>query len=156
MLGNKRANTQPEVALRSSLHRSGMRFRKDLSVSVAGARVRPDIVFPRARLAVFVDGCFWHGCPQHGHVPRRNLEYWTPKLQRNRMRDSRTSELLRDAGWTVMRFWEHDDIGLATLTIAQVLGEKSELDLTQQPTAKPIMPPVARSSKNDLEGPALH
>ncbi|WP_278256735.1 hypothetical protein [Nocardioides convexus] len=79
MLGNRRVDTKPEVAIRSALHRAGLRFRKDYRLDLGGARLRPDIAFTRAKVAVFVDGCFWHACPVHGTQPRSNADYWTPK-----------------------------------------------------------------------------
>src|SRR6266487_1947247 len=81
MKGNRRVNTKPEVQLRCALHRTGMRYRVDLPIMVPGCRVRPDIVFTRHRLAVFVDGCFWHGCPQHFVPSKTSVEYWSSKLQ---------------------------------------------------------------------------
>ena len=69
---------------------------------------RPDFIFRRARLAIFVDGCFWHGCPKHGRRPGSNRAYWLPKLRRNRERDIAVKRSLRSAGWTVIRLWEHD------------------------------------------------
>jgi DNA mismatch endonuclease (patch repair protein) len=75
---------------------------------VQGIRREADLLFPRARLAVFVDGCFWHGCPQHGTSPRNNAEWWRSKLDRNRARDADTEAKLRDAGWDVVRVWEHE------------------------------------------------
>src|SRR5262245_47670286 len=84
MRGNRRTDTKPEVALRSALHRRGIRFRKDAHVIAADVRVKADILFRRHRTAVFVDGCFWHGCPQHGNKPKANAGYWGPKLERNR------------------------------------------------------------------------
>jgi len=112
MQGNRRRDTRPERSIRSALHARGMRYRVDFPIRpVAGARpIRPDIVFPRARLAVFIDGCFWHGCPKHGTQPNRNAHYWTAKLKRNVERDRRHDVLLRGAGWTVLRIWEHDDV----------------------------------------------
>jgi DNA mismatch endonuclease, patch repair protein len=107
MRGNRRADTRPERAIRSLLHAAGLRFRKDHRVDVPGARVRPDIVFTRRRLAVFVDGCFWHRCPRHGVSPSHNPAYWGPKLDRNVQRDRRVDAALREAGWTVLRIWEH-------------------------------------------------
>ena len=108
MRGNRRANTRPEVALRSELHRRGLRFRKDYFLPIRGARgIRADVVFTRARLAVFVDGCFWHGCPEHGHTPKRNTGYWGPKLKRNRRRDQLVTSRLSEDGWRVIRLWEH-------------------------------------------------
>lgn len=105
---NRRTGTKPEVALRSELHRRGLRFRKDHLVRCDDIRARVDIVFTRQRLAVFVDGCFWHGCPDHQVVPQRNREYWVPKLGANRERDARVDAALRSAGWRVVRIWEHE------------------------------------------------
>lgn len=110
MRANPRRDTQPEILLRSELHRRGLRFRKDLLLRVPGRSVRPDIVFTRARLAVFVDGCFWHACPKHGNHPRVNTDYWRPKLARNVARDRAVDEALAQAGWKVLRAWEHEPI----------------------------------------------
>lgn len=108
MRANPRTGTDPEMALRSELHRRGLRFRKDLPLRVRDRVVRPDIVFTRARLAVFVDGCFWHVCPEHGTQPKSNTDYWRPKLERNVARDLSVNEALADAGWRVLRAWEHE------------------------------------------------
>lgn len=108
MRANRRSGTRPEVAVRSALHRAGLRFRKDLPVPVQGGRVRPDVVFTRARLAVFIDGCFWHSCPVHGTRPRANADFWAAKLKRNNERDRRDTGRLEEAGWTVLRVWEHE------------------------------------------------
>ncbi|MCL8251356.1 very short patch repair endonuclease [Aeromicrobium fastidiosum] len=113
MLGNKGRDTKPELALRSSLHRAGLRFRKDYRLDVGGLRCRPDIAFTRLRVAVFVDGCFWHCCPEHGVSPKRNSEYWGPKLRRNVERDALQTKALIAAGWTVIRVWEHEPIAEA-------------------------------------------
>lgn len=111
MRANRRSNTKPEVALRSALHRLGYRYRKDHRLDLpAGVRVRPDIVFTRRRVAVFVDGCFWHVCPKHGREPTRNEWYWSPKLRRNVERDRRADRALADAGWLIVRVWEHEDV----------------------------------------------
>lgn len=113
MRANPRANTKPELRVRSALHTLGHRFRKNLAVEAVGVRVRPDIVFPRCQVAVFIDGCFWHSCPEHGNVPRANSHYWRPKLERNIARDQHVNEALRAAGWRVIRVWEHtplDDV----------------------------------------------
>jgi DNA mismatch endonuclease (patch repair protein) len=107
MRGNRRVDTGPEPQVRSLLHASGFRYRTDYRLDVPGARVRPDIVFTRRRLAVFIDGCFWHRCPEHGTSPRANTHYWAPKLERNVARDQRVDQALRVAGWTVLRIWEH-------------------------------------------------
>lgn len=119
--GNRRSGTRPEVALRSSLHRRALRFRKDLNVDAGERKVRPDIVFTRARVAVFVDGCFWHGCPEHRVVPGRNREYWIPKLRRNVERDRDVDRALGSAGWLVVRVWEHEDPVAAAERVARIL-----------------------------------
>jgi DNA mismatch endonuclease (patch repair protein) len=109
MQGNRRTDTQPEVALRSLLHRRGLRFRKDHPVDVGGRRVRPDIVFPAARVAVFVDGCYWHGCLEHKTLPKTNTEFWAKKISGNVARDREVDHALSDVGWLVLRFWEHEE-----------------------------------------------
>jgi DNA mismatch endonuclease (patch repair protein) len=109
MKSNRRRDTTPELALRSALHRLGLRFRVDSAPLPDLARRRADIVFRRAQVAVFVDGCFWHGCPAHGTVPRSNAGYWVPKLHRNRERDAETDAALEMAGWLPIHVWGHDD-----------------------------------------------
>jgi DNA mismatch endonuclease (patch repair protein) len=102
----RRRDTPAEVALRRELHRRGRRFR--VIFKVPGNRRRTiDIAFPRQRLAVFIDGCFWHGCPDHGNMPSSNLEWWIVKLGANAARDKDTDRLLESGGWTVLRLWEH-------------------------------------------------
>jgi DNA mismatch endonuclease, patch repair protein len=108
MSRNRKRDTRPERAVRSALHARGLRFRVDHRLVLEELAVRPDIVFTRARLAVFIDGCFWHACPEHGTAPARNVEYWTPKLRRNVERDRRVDRALAAAGWTVLRAWEHE------------------------------------------------
>lgn len=115
---NKRVDSKCEVALRSHLHRRGLRFRKDLLVRVEGLRVHPDVVFTKAKVAVFVDGCFWHGCPTHATTPKSNTSYWGPKLAANGMRDRRVDAALAAGGWTVIRIWEHEDPHAAAALIA--------------------------------------
>lgn len=105
-----RRDTEPELAIRKELHRLGLRFRVDFPIVPGTLRRRVDIVFRRARVAVFVDGCFWHRCPIHGPAyPGTNRWYWGPKLQRNEDRDRDTDERLETAGWRVLRIWEHED-----------------------------------------------
>lgn len=108
MRANRRADSKPEVTLRSGLHRLGCRFRKDFRIDLDGVRVRPDIVFTRQKVAVFVDGCFWHVCPIHGRYPTVHEWYWTPKLRRNVERDRIADRALIEAGWAVVRVWEHE------------------------------------------------
>jgi DNA mismatch endonuclease (patch repair protein) len=125
MKGNRKTDTRPELALRSALHRSGLRFRKDHTVKVDGGRtIRVDVVFPRAKLAVFVDGCFWHRCPQHGTEPKSNTGYWGSKLDRNVERDRETDERLRRAGWEVLRIWEHETVEVGSRRVRAHLGNQ--------------------------------
>ncbi|HET9258404.1 MAG TPA: very short patch repair endonuclease, partial [Pseudonocardiaceae bacterium] len=122
MQANRRTDTKPEVSLRSALHRSGYRYRKDLSLTLAsGVRVRPDIVFTARKVAVFVDGCFWHVCPEHGRQPTTNEWYWTPKLRRNIERDRQADAALREAGWLVVRVWEHESTESAVAAVVSAL-----------------------------------
>jgi DNA mismatch endonuclease (patch repair protein) len=118
MRANKGRDTGPEVALRSALQRKGMRFRKRVRVELPDRSVRPDVVFTRQRVAVFVDGCFWHRCPEHGSDPRANSDYWEPKLARNVERDKAVDRALSHAGWKVVRIWEHEDPAQAAEMIA--------------------------------------
>jgi DNA mismatch endonuclease, patch repair protein len=122
MRANPRRDTSPEVILRSHLHRAGLRFRKDLQLRVGASFTRPDIVFPRQRLAVFIDGCFWHGCPRHGTTPKHNAWYWRPKLAANRARDLTRTAQLRRGGWIVRRYWEHEDAALVAQRLAALLA----------------------------------
>lgn len=108
MQGNRRRDTAPELRVRRLLHARGLRYLVD-HAPLAGVRRRADLVFRGPRVAVFIDGCFWHGCPDHGMTPRTNTAFWSAKLSRNQERDAETDILLRDAGWVVLRFWEHDD-----------------------------------------------
>ena len=121
MKGNRSKDTGPELRLRSALHRRGLRFRKNLQVGVGTRRPRADIVFTRQRVAVFVDGCFWHGCPQHGRKPSSNSGYWDAKLTRNAERDRETDALLSAAGWRVIRVWEHETTDDAVAKVEAVL-----------------------------------
>lgn len=118
---NRRTGTKPEIRLRSALHRRGHRFRKDHLLRVGTVRVRPDVLFTRWKVAVFVDGCFWHGCPDHHHVPKSNGDYWVPKLAANVESDRRVDAALTEAGWIVLRIWEHDDVAGAVAQIEAAL-----------------------------------
>lgn len=123
MRANRRTGTKPEITLRSALHARGLRFRKDLRLDLPGRRVRPDIVFTRRKLAVFVDGCFWHSCPEHGRQPGVNEWYWSPKLARNVERDGLVNAALSDAGWSVVRVWEHEPVEEAVRRVLIALDE---------------------------------
>jgi len=116
MQRQRRRDTVPELALRSLLHRRGFRYRVD--APLPGLRRRADLLFPGARVAVFVDGCFWHGCPDHGTWPRQNAPWWREKIESNQRRDRDTDERLRANGWVVLRVWEHEDVGDAAERIA--------------------------------------
>jgi DNA mismatch endonuclease (patch repair protein) len=121
MKANRKRDTGPELRLRSLLHRRGLRFRVNLEVDMPGLKVRPDIVFPRNRVAAFVDGHFWHSCRWHGTQPRSNSHYWRPKLERVVRRDRKVKTLLRKAGWTVLRLWEHVPAGKAADLVARAI-----------------------------------
>jgi len=97
-----RFDTEPEMKLRSALWRLGLRYFKNRRI--AGAR--PDLCFPGLRLVIFVDGCFWHGCPSHYSAPKNNAAFWRKKIERNQLRDRKDDESLNASGWTVLRFWE--------------------------------------------------
>lgn len=118
-----RRDTRPEVALRRELHRRGMRFR--VQVKVPGNRRRTiDIAFTRARLAVYVDGCFWHGCPEHHVQPRANSEWWAWKVARNKARDEDTDRQLADQGWMSLRVWEHEDVESAANMVVDAYSRR--------------------------------
>jgi DNA mismatch endonuclease, patch repair protein len=109
MQGNRSVDTRHEVALRSELHRRGLRFRKHVAL-VPGVRFRPDVVFPRQRIVVECLGCFWHRCPVDGVTPRTNSCYWRAKLEGNVLRDERNAKAVADAGWQLIVVWEHEDL----------------------------------------------
>jgi len=115
-----RRDTAPELALRREFWRRGLRYRVDVA-PIRGRR-RADVVFTRDRVAVYVDGCFWHRCPLHGTTPRSNQEWWTAKLDANVARDRATDEELSAAGWTVVRVWEHEDPAVAALRVKAAVG----------------------------------
>jgi DNA mismatch endonuclease (patch repair protein) len=128
------ADTGPELALRRALWAAGHRYR--LNSKLTG---RPDIVFPRQRVAVFVDGCFWHGCPEHAVKPKTNSDFWSRKLAGNIERDGRVNAGLENQGWRVVRIWEHEieaDVNSAVLKIAQALAGISKSRIgTEGPSA---------------------
>lgn len=126
MQANRRSNTKPEVVLRSALHRLGYRYRKDLRLDLGDVKVRPDIVFTARKVAVFVDGCFWHVCPEHGRQPVTNEWYWTPKLRRNMERDQIVNAALKAAGWSVIRLWEHEDLASAVDAVVAAVEPGSQ------------------------------
>jgi DNA mismatch endonuclease (patch repair protein) len=131
MRSTKRRDTKPELELRRALFRMGLRFRVD--VPIDGSRRRTDIVFRSDRLAVYVDGCFWHSCPEHGSVPKQNTEWWIHKLATNVARDADTDARLRADGWTVLRFWEHEDPEVVAEVVAgELLALRAAAPLKQR------------------------
>lgn len=123
MQANRSRDTAPELAIRRILHAQGFRYR------VAARPLKPvrrtaDLVFRSARVAVFVDGCFWHRCPDHATDPQTNSNYWRPKLERNVERDRETDVLLANAGWLSVRVWEHEDPGKAARRIARIVTKR--------------------------------
>lgn len=125
MQANRRRDTKPERALRRLLHARGLRYRVDYRVGQGNAAPRPDIAFTAARVAVFVDGCFWHGCPEHAAVPTLNSDYWAPKLVRTRERDAEDDRQLLALGWRVIRVWEHDDFPAAADRIEAAVRDRA-------------------------------
>jgi DNA mismatch endonuclease (patch repair protein) len=125
MENQARRDTGIERALRSSLHRRGLRFFVD-KAPLRGLRRRADILFPRARVAVYVDGCFWHGCPEHGTWPKANSEWWRNKIETNIARDLDTNRRLIGEGWTVIRVWEHEDVSVATDRVATTVYQAAQ------------------------------
>lgn len=122
MRSNRRVDTKPEARLRSALHRRGFRFRKDYPIRFAERRiVHADIAFTRKKVAVFVDGCFWHSCPEHGTMPRSNQDYWIPKIRQNVERDRQVMDGLRNSGWCVIRIWEHIELEDAIARVLRLL-----------------------------------
>jgi DNA mismatch endonuclease (patch repair protein) len=123
MRANRGRDTGPELALRRALHARGLRYRVDHPLPFDRRR-RADILFTRAKVAVFIDGCFWHGCPEHGTTPRTNSAFWAEKIARNRARDEDTTDRLREAGWLVLRFWEHEVPDRCAATVARTVERR--------------------------------
>lgn len=124
MQSQRQHDTKPELLIRSELHRRGKRFRVNRP-PIPEMRRRADILFPRQRVAVFVDGCFWHGCPQHGTWPKANAAWWKKKIETNIARDRDTDQLLATKGWIAVRIWEHDDIRESAERIISVLENRA-------------------------------
>lgn len=120
----RRRDTVPELALRRELHARGLRYRVDRA-PVPAVRSRADLVFGPARVAVYVDGCFWHCCPQHRTAPKANAEFWAAKLEGNRRRDRETDHLLRAYGWESVRVWEHEEATHAADRVESILRSRT-------------------------------
>jgi DNA mismatch endonuclease (patch repair protein) len=129
MQATPRRDTPCELAIRSAVHKLGLRYRVDWSIP--GTRRRADLAFPGARVAVFVDGCFWHGCPTHGTWPKANAQWWRDKINTNIRRDRETDDRLQRDGWRVLRFWEHEQIGPAARKIALAVRQRTALTSTE-------------------------
>ena len=115
MKNQRIADTKPESEIARACFRLGLRYRKN--VEIPEAKTRADLVFPRHKLAVFVDGCFWHGCPRHYKTPKTRSEWWDAKIDRNKTRDAKKTRKLRRLGWKVVRVWEHVEPEKAAMKI---------------------------------------
>ncbi len=127
MIANKGKDTKPETMLRAALHKRGLRYRVGIR-PIPDLRRTADVVFTKARVAVFVDGCYWHGCPDHYRPAKRGADFWREKIAGNRVRDCETTEALSDAGWLVVRVWEHEDPELAAQKVASVVRARQDTD----------------------------
>lgn len=155
MRSNRRRDTSPERRLRSALHARGWRFRVDLAISATSGRARPDLAFTRRRVAVFVDGCFWHCCPIHGRPPVSNGGYWGPKLARNVQRDRLDTERLETTGWTVVRLWEHIPLEQGVELVERALDAAGQPQTVSARELQPVtVAPVLRHSKQPRSGAA--
>ena len=123
MQRQRRRDTSLELAIRRRLHALGYRFRVDHRLEPS-LRVRGDIVFTKRRLVVFVDGCFWHGCPEHATAPKNNAAWWREKLRANMERDRRNRDTLRELGWIVVSVWEHESVAAATQRVVEALENR--------------------------------
>ncbi|MET7294528.1 very short patch repair endonuclease [Streptomyces griseoloalbus] len=142
MTANKSRDTKPERQLRSLLYRQGLRYRVDAR-PIRDLRRTADLVFPKARVAVFVDGCYWHGCPEHYRPAVKRSRWWQEKIEGNRARDTDTNSRLREQGWTVVRVWEHEAPHLAAAKVISALERCS---------ATPGSPSLAGSPQPSVAG----
>ncbi|MGW1778568.1 very short patch repair endonuclease [Streptomyces sp. NPDC002143] len=149
MRANKSRDTKPELALRRAVHARGLRYRV-AARPIKELRRTADLVFTKARVAVFLDGCFWHGCPEHHTVAVRNGGYWASKVERNRTRDVDTDRRLAEAGWTVVRVWEHEDPIQAATRVEKSVAEarRTQQRRTATPPEKPHSPQIQRSPES--------
>ena len=127
MKSQRQQDTKPEVLLRSALHRMGYRYRINIA-PLSGMRSRADVVVPRIKVAVFVDGCFWHSCPRHGTMPKHNTKWWRIKLASNVARDRAVDKRLHADGWKVIRVWEHENPGEAAHRVAEVFEQRYSVE----------------------------
>ena len=125
MQGNRGRDTKPEIAVRRRVHAAGLRYRVDFR-PLPQLNRRADLVFTRYRIAVFIDGCFWHGCPEHHTISKSNRSFWAEKASRNRERDRQTDQILRSESWCVLRFWEHEDPAEVASQIVEMVRSAAE------------------------------
>lgn len=118
----RQTGTDAEIALRREIHHLGLRYRVGYEVLKKPRRVA-DVAFPGRKIAIFVDGCFWHGCPEHATWPKRNADFWRQKIEANRRRDAETNARLQANGWTALRFWSHESPVEAAQTVARVVAK---------------------------------
>jgi DNA mismatch endonuclease (patch repair protein) len=123
MQSNRSRDTGPEMALRRLLFAQGLRYRVAYK-PLKSKRTTVDVAFTKARLIIQVDGCFWHGCPEHYRLPKTNTEYWQAKIERNQARDAAATAALQEAGWEVLRFWEHEDPSKVAALVAEALAAR--------------------------------
>ncbi len=126
MQGNRGRDTKAELAVRRLVHGAGLRYRVSARPE-SDLRRTADLLFTRARVAVFIDGCYWHGCPDHFTMPATNLDYWSAKIGRNRARDLETTTLLEGRGWVVLRFWEHELPAAVAASIVERVRERASV-----------------------------
>ncbi|MGW6710494.1 very short patch repair endonuclease [Streptomyces sp. NPDC054956] len=146
MRANRSRDSQPELALRRAVHALGLRYRV-CTRPLPNLRRTADLVFRRARVAVFLDGCFWHGCPEHHSTPLTHSEYWANKILRNQDRDRDTDMQLDAAGWLAIRVWEHEDPIQAARSIAQSVHARS---------GRPQPKPLAEAAIHSEAEPSMH
>ena len=119
----RQKGTRAEIDLRRALHAKGLRYRLHLPLLTKPSRVA-DIVFSGAKVAVFVDGCFWHGFPEHASWPKNNADFWREKIETNRSRDADTDQRLHALGWATVRVWEHENASQAAIRIAELVDAR--------------------------------
>lgn len=134
MANVRQKGTEAELALRRELYRNSLRYRVSFAVLKKPQRVA-DIAFPGLRIAVFVDGCFWHGCPEHATWPKQNADFWRQKIETNRARDADTDARLRAIGWTVLRVWEHESPVVAAETVSRLVAKVKAMRFKSPPSS---------------------
>ena len=137
MRGNKSKNTKPELAIRRILFADGFRYRV-CARPLPGYRHTADIVFPRRKIAIFVDGCFWHGCPLHYHTPKTHGDFWSTKIKANKDRDAKVDSHLKAAGWTVVHIWEHVSPQDAASEVEKMMLSRISETIAAEPQSRSV------------------